>query len=338
MTKLDAVEYRFFDLERDNATELYDLFRLTYGSDLSYRKRWLWEFEENPHKDRIVILLAQGEGEIAGVTTRLPVDIVMGNTLIEGAFSVNSMIHPGYRRMGIMDRLYKKSFELYPVLLSKGTTPNMYKLLMKLGYRGLGPQSAMTTLLSPVRWLLWRMMGRAIPQGSLENVVEVSPAFEEIHLFGDEFDAFFKGIAGGYEAVVHKTADYMNWRYIDNPLRSYKAFYGRRGGVIESMVVLSGCGIKGKIVDILWNNREKEALSRVVRLSKGYLRKCGYTKMSCWAPYGELKRALKKAWFLERGDFLNLSVFTEDQDFMALARRGRLHVVEGDGDSEYLTV
>src|SRR5512139_2058549 len=100
---------------------------------------------------------------------------------------MDSMVHPNWRRLGLMERLYRKTFEEMPVLYSKGTTLDMYRLLGKLGYRDVLPNTILVRYLSPVRLLLRKAgiikelrtvpVGEALPEG-----------FSLIRVFEEDFD------------------------------------------------------------------------------------------------------------------------------------------------------
>lgn len=49
--------------------------------------------------------------------------------------------------------------------------------------------------------------------------------------FGEEFSDLARKVGNRCGACVQRTADYLNWRYLANPLYSYEVLAARRDGV-----------------------------------------------------------------------------------------------------------
>lgn len=331
-----AISYRLFDLRKDDIQELFSLFSKTYGDSSGFETRLKWEYMQNPRSKEIKIFVAEENGKLAGSTTRLPVDILLEGEIINGAFSVDSMVHPDFRRRGIMKNLYKMSAEIIPVLLSKGTNPGMYNLLMSFGYKPVLPNTYMTTILSPVRWFWWRLKIYK-PNRILSNLnLNAYEDFQSVEKFSQEFDDFWKRVAPFYPGIVMRDSAYMNWRYIDIPHRSYTVLYRMRQQKIISMVVLGGTGASGKIVDIIWDPKEKSEPTYTIKFAKRYFRKRGFIKLSFWGTLARVRESLKQNFFFDRGETPRFSVYTSPDKIDRFADGNNIHFVEGDGDSEYL--
>lgn len=91
-----TINYRLFDLEKESNELLFQLYKETYGDENPYRKRWDWEYDKNPRKKDLKIIVAESNGQIIGATTRLPITIKYKDRIINSAFSVNSMVHPNF--------------------------------------------------------------------------------------------------------------------------------------------------------------------------------------------------------------------------------------------------
>ena len=218
-----AIKYRCLDFQNEPVERLFELYEKIWGSS-NLRERWKWEYINNPKSDQIKVLIAEDGDRLVGATTRLPFEILIDGKLQLAYFSVNSMADAEYRGRGIMGTLYKKSAEIIPLLYSKGTTPGMYRLLMKLGYTPVVPNTYMVSLLSPIKWVL-RKLKLPIPLKKKPLQHEDTAEFDDIREFGDEFDDFWNRVAGQYPGIVIKKKDYMNWRYIDIPHRDYEAYF-----------------------------------------------------------------------------------------------------------------
>jgi hypothetical protein len=324
----------------DDVNELFELFKATYGDDSAYRQRWNYEYEKNPHKDQIKIIIAESDGRFVGATTRLPFQIRWGKRIIDTAFSVNSMVHPQFRRMGIMDNLYHKGAEIFEILFSKGTAPGMFKLLIKMGYRTVLPDSNLTAVLSPVKWFLWKLKYYKKNIQLKDIDVNGYGEFVPIRQFGQEFNTFVETnppVEGWVEVV--KNDKYMNWRYLDNPLKSYKAFYHLKNGKIQSVIVISSIGITGNIVDIKWDHTAKDEPKATLKFAKKYLKMNGIIKVKCWSVNTQFRTILMKNGFFSgrTAKNQNLSMYSNNSEH-ELFSSGLLYAfVDGDGDVEYLS-
>lgn len=331
-----TIAYRLFDFHKEDTRYLFDLFNAVYGNSSRYETRWKWEYLDNPKAEKAKILIAQSESQIVGATSRLPFDLLVNGKKFETAFSVNSMVHGDFRRMGIMDNLYKESFKIFPLLFSRGTMPGMYKLLMKLGYKALLPNTVLTVVLSPIKWIAWRA-GIYKPTPIMKTTMNVAQnGFKAVDRFDELFDTFWERVFSSFQGIVAKDHVYMNWRYFKIPHKKYKVFYRFNQEKIVSVIVLGTQGSNGKIVDVLWDHQQKDEPNATIRFAKKYFKKCGFIKASCWCTYGPLRSALKKQLFADRGESPNFSFFSKDKNLIVDSDISKFHFVDGDGDAEYL--
>ena len=315
--------------------DLRQLYEETYGKTIGMEKRWKWEWACNPNKDDNRIYVAESDDCIAGATYRWPFELITDGRKIKTAFSVNSMVHPNFRRMGIMEKLYKKSFDDFPILFSKGTMPGMYRLLLKIGYLPLAPNTIFTSIVSPFCWMIWRIGLKKISP-RIDKLSETD--FSEYKLilrFDEKFDQFFTKIHKSFYGIINKNKEYMNWRYFDIPIRKYKIFNRVVDSKIVSYIVLGSAGSTGKIVDLLWDHDQKDEPRKSIRFAKRFFRKSGFIKVSCWCTYTKLRESLKKQFFFDRGETPNFSYYSKDPNF-TIDDVGKYHFVDGDGDFEYL--
>lgn len=331
------ITYRLFDVAAENENQLFELYKNVYGDAAPYIKRWEWEIEQNPYIEDIKIFIAEYNNFIIGASTRIPFKIKINDKIFNSAFSINSMVHPGFRRKGIIQQLYKMSFKFYPFLYSKGTTPAMYKLLLKIGYHSIKPNTFMTSILSGTRWGLWRL-GMYKPKISIDDIfINNKKGFNEIKKFKKEFDDFWERVSPQYPNIVVKNSAYMNWRYLSIPHKQYRMFYRQDNNNIVSMAVISQSGTTAKIVDILWDKTKKDEPFFTIKYIKKICKKCGFLKILCWVPMADLRAALKKNLFMDKGEVCTFSVFARHNPNKYFSDGAEFHFVDGDSDSEYLS-
>jgi hypothetical protein len=74
-------------------------------------EHFLWKFKDNPAGSGIIIL-AEYSRQIVGQYALMPTWLRLGNEVVFGAQSVDTMTHPDYRNQGMFTVLAKACFEL----------------------------------------------------------------------------------------------------------------------------------------------------------------------------------------------------------------------------------
>lgn len=328
-----SVTYRPFDFHAEDIKPLFDLMEKTYAVPVS-QARWKWEYLQNPRSPEIRVFVAESGGRVIASTTRLPLPMRVGADRFDAFFSVDSVVDPAFRRMGIMTGLYRHTARIMPVLYSKGTNPGMYDLLIKFGYRVVQPNTYMVNYLAPVKYLLGKLKLYAPPKPS-PMAVDPSEEILPVKRFGTEFDEFWERVAKLYTGIVVKDSAYMNWRYVDIPHMEYQPFYRTVRDKIVSTLVLRGNGTAGFIVDVLWDPEEAAEPSKTIEFAKRYFKKRGFNKLSCWGTHEKLRQSLKESFFHDIGGTLRFSVYADPQRIDRFADGRLIHFVDGDGDSEF---
>jgi hypothetical protein len=85
-----------------------------------------------------------------------------------------------------------------------------------------------------------------------------------------------------------RSADYLNWRFLENPRYSYDLFIARRGDTAFGYLVLkvfvdpvTGHSF-GDVVDILWIDDDHDALAEMLRFALSHFRTRGVPQTSMW--------------------------------------------------------
>lgn len=332
------LKIREFSKATDSVESLLELYAVTYGQSQDYAARWEWEYEENPRREDLKIFIATDGKRVVGATTRLPAPLLIKEKRYMGAFNCNSMVHPDYRGQGVMQQLYRQSAVVYPVLLSKGTAVGMYRLLKKMGYQDLEPNTVMTTVLSPISWLRWRL-GLYKPSVDIDTICASkdfkAAGLKIIERFDEDFDEFFERFLAQVDCCLVKNREYMNWRYFGNPDKKYKVIYHSEGKNIGSIVILRQTGSSLRIVDLL-SIDDSAVLRGVLSALKKCAKQQGFIKMACWTSDSVLRRTLRRKGFVERNETPHFSAFW-NRGFVPDLRAMNLSFFEGDGDSEYLS-
>lgn len=326
---------RQFDLQEEDPRELVRIKEAAFGIPENVAL-WNWKYLESPFRGEIRVFVTEQDRGMVASTTRIPFDLRMGGRIVRAYFSVDSVVHPDFRRRGIMKELYLHTAGIMPVLYSKGTNQGMYDLLLEIGYRVVTPNTYLVNYLAPVQLFLKRYKFAASTSDPVMPATGGIGEFSRVERFGPEFDEFWNRVADAYSGIVVKDSTYMNWRYVDIPHREYRIFYKKREDTILSVIVLRAGGSSCSIVDMIWDPAADAEPDRTVRVWTRELKRLGFWKASCWATHRSLREALRKNGFVDRGQTPRFTVLAAGASGLEFSRGENLHFVDGDGDTEYL--
>jgi GNAT superfamily N-acetyltransferase len=252
VSELQPVAYE--PSRRDDVRELMEE---VFGAVAS-AEEFDWWHERNPAGRRVFSVVLDG-GRIAGASGMSFHRMVLGGEETEVAFALDAATHPDYRGRGLWSALELRNEEECarlgaPAVLGF-TNPMAGPILVgKLGWRDL------TWLRFWARPLLRRGVGR-LPVG-----------VEPLERFGPETDEVYRAARAGLPAHVVRTADHLNWRYLDSP-RGYRAFVARRDGRAEGYAVLGHKRYEGRevgtLADFLVRPGAGRAARRLLRAAAG---------------------------------------------------------------------
>jgi GNAT superfamily N-acetyltransferase len=332
MREMAAMRFRPFDHLIENPESIFRLFEQVYGDSRAIRQRWEWEFLRHPKTERIQIFVAEsGEGELVGMTVRMPCDLRVGTEVYPVFFATNSMVVPHYRGQGIIRQLYALAAESGALQLSKGTEPLMQHQLRKMGYREIEPNTYQVCLLAPWNYMLSRLTGT--PLQPRISSMGLSAFFDYVPI--DCFNAGFDGLSPSETTGIQKNADELNWRYIDVPHRRYECYARYKNRRIVSWCALRRTERNAILTDLRWNRSEKDEPRRTIQFAKALARSRGAIKLTCWATHSGLRKELAREFFMVRRESPWFGFFSHDTRWQDICL-SEAHFVHGDGDLDYV--
>ncbi|MEZ4310485.1 MAG: GNAT family N-acetyltransferase [Polyangiaceae bacterium] len=328
---------RELDLAAEGPRPLIDLKEAVYERKVN-TSAFEWQYLKHPSRDRLRVFVVENEGHIIASTTRLPATIRLGGADCHAYFNVDSMVHPAHRRKGRMRDLYlfaRTQVDDTPIFFSKGSSRQIAPLLVSIGHRAITPNTYLVSYPSAPRWLMSRLhlgparsaLDATIPDGFEDHRV--------IDRFGPAFDELFGRTADSFAAIFKRDAVYMNWRYVDVPHRRYLRFARFSGDKLVGVVVISIDDGQARIVDLLWDPSTIEGPSRLVRFAHTVCERNRAVRVACFATHPEVREALNRAGFYDRGETPRFSAFVPADRELAFAHASPMHVLDGDGDTEF---
>ena len=278
------------ELQASDVERVLELRRMVFPEDELDKVSpafWGWEFRDNPAGPAI-IHVGEVEGDLAAHVAVIPARWRLDGRDQTTSISVDVMTHPRHRRKRIFATLNKNT------LLAAGQQgiPFTYAFDMREealpGALGIGFEKLMSlpVLAKPTsfrrvlrRWLkhdllcllgaclarpTYRLycLGRRKPQPDREVAVH------EVAEFDDRFTKFFEQACAPHEIIQVRDAEYLTWRYLRNPARSYRILVAEKQGALVGFAVLRCCEVlglrAGMLVDLLCLPGQSGAAQRLL--------------------------------------------------------------------------
>jgi hypothetical protein len=118
----------------------------------------------------------------------------------------------------------------------------------------------------------------ASPRGNADEALEIA-----VHqgLCGEEFTSLAEAQRGMFTFCLQRSAIYLNWRYIENPLARHEIITARRDGRLVGYVVLSQSEEDSSIVD-LFGEKDSAMVRRLVSAVTALGQQRGLMTVSVW--------------------------------------------------------
>ncbi|MGD0766148.1 MAG: GNAT family N-acetyltransferase, partial [Dehalococcoidia bacterium] len=259
-----------------DAEESLELVRKTWGdiepTDRAYHQ---WQCERSPGGPAIATLARDGEGRLVGQEVTIPIRVTLNAREYPASLSLNTATDPEWRGRGIFGRLLRDVCEIsakegiaftygfpnqssYPIFLRTefkdiGSVPLLIK---PLNPRRLVQKATGNRLLATAAWpanLVWH---QPAARPNRPGQAEIVP----VERFDDSFTAFWQRVKSRYPVMVVRDAAYLNWRFVNVPLRQYACFAARAGDAVTGFIALRVAPVArfraGLIVDLLVEDGE----------------------------------------------------------------------------------
>ena len=284
--------------------DIRELFELVFGKELS-AEQWNWQYRDN-HTDMIMITLAEGEGgELAGHYALRPVRMKVGDKTCLGTLSLDTMVHPDYRKQGMFIKLATR---MYEVAAEQGI-PLTYGFPNRNSYHGLFNRLDWVDLCGRIPLFAKILNVRNVLSNRLSNRLLLSVAaslgkaalslfyafqrgalpadcrLEEVTRFDDRINDLWEKTSTSYSILAVRDKEYLNWRYVENPTEEYALFVVERDHEVVGYTVLK-CeerfGLQvGFIVDVLTIPNEPGIGNGLISEAVEYFRKEHMDMVGC---------------------------------------------------------
>jgi GNAT superfamily N-acetyltransferase len=314
---------------------------------------WQWMYRDGP-LGPATIMVAEVNQRIIGTSGSILVPLKVGDQITRGSHGIDLMVHPDYRRQGIMKALSAKLRESSRGMkksIGYGTPNNeSYQGFVKrMGALDIGE---LPFLFKVINWgaLLKNRYKIPVFAGKLfgytwERITnrplslkDAEIEVEEVFSFDERIDKFCQKASEIKAIMVMKNMKYLNWRYVAKPGKEYKILLAKKHQEITGFIVLKlekNILFRGYIVDLLTLPGEDIVAEVLITRAMKYFKEEGAATISCWMfqdiPYYKI---LRKLGFLRRsGPRFCIRIIDPNIPKEFATNPANWYYVVGDGDS-----
>ena len=261
------------DLDADREVIVETLRR--YISPRANERRYDWLYRDNPHgRARAWIARDTTNGAIVGVAAAFPRRLLLRGVPQRAWVLGDFCISEHYRSLGPAVQLQRALLEA--VAEERGLagwydfpSQNMAAVYKRLGVK---EQASLVRMAKPLRvdrvlaqalgnaqlarWIapignLWLAMGVQINGTGASVSIEA-----HIGKFGDEFTSLAREASPSYDACIERSAEYLNWRFAENPLEQYECLVARKVGRLTGYALFTHTAEDAILIDLFGIKQE----------------------------------------------------------------------------------
>jgi N-acetylglutamate synthase-like GNAT family acetyltransferase len=271
----------------------------------------VWKFRDNPAGPGIVVV-AVDAGRIVGQYALLPTRLRLGDEVVLGAESVDTMIHPDYRNQGMFVTLAKACLELaakkgVEALYGFPNTSSYPGFIRRLNWDHTGDipiwkrifsSAALTSfprVVKPVAALGLHLL----PWGNISRNMDIRPGIP----CEDDLNSLLVDWRASEDLCrVDRSIEWYRWRFHPNSQHSYEwvtVYHNREVQALAIWGVREPWG--GVLMDLLGSNSEalEAATSSAIRRAK----KSGVSGLTAVTNCQQAIQVLKSCGFIRAGSF-----------------------------------
>jgi GNAT superfamily N-acetyltransferase len=280
---------------------------------------WEWEFLEGPDGQGLIYIVEDG-GKIVGHFADVPRWFSVQGEPLLGTLSLDLMVHPNYWRRGIFEALGRygiervrkeKGFFLIAFPIRRETIHGLKKigweevvklpvLVYPIRFRGIINRYLHFRLLSllaggAVRFL-YLLFYRSRRRNGSEKI-----EIEETGSLDDQFNHFWQKASSLYAVTGVRNRNYLTWRYLRHPTRTYTIYRAKKGREMMGYIVLRKVELlnfnSAVIVDLL--ALDEATLTALVEKGIQHSQRKGTDLLAFMVPQGHpYDKILRKRGFL----------------------------------------
>jgi hypothetical protein len=330
------------------------LWREVFG-DLP-ESRYPWLYESNPAGEAILHLLRENDSDqLVGSTAAFPRTLHSRGEPLNAAIAGDLMVVQRHRSAGPAILLQKALLATctgqHLDIVYGFPNPKSTPVMLRVGYE---PVASLLQLILPLKshYFLRKHIRAPWLSRPTSLLVDVALRFRPgikrherssprdcfvTDSFDREFDEFWGRVASRYALIGEKSAEYLDWRYRQCPVRTYRVFGVRESAAspLLGYLVFAERDHRIDIVDFAWDETSielEEVIARFVRMQQ-----TGATESIAVSIAGskDVSRRFRNVGFSARGETNPLLMYRPPGSRIKLdeIKQGSWYLVAGDNDT-----
>jgi len=239
---------------------------------------WRWEFMEGPD-GKAFIYIVEDENKIIGHFADIPRRFSIEGEVVLGTLSLDLMVQPDYWRRGIFAAMGRYGAQRVKQENGLFMTSFPIRLETILGFKKIGWKGVveLPVLVYPIRFSgivnrYFHFLPLSILVGGVSRFFYTflfktrrrnefkGIEIEEIVQLDDQFEPFWRKVLSLNPIMGIRDKNYMTWRYLQHPTRTYTIFRATKKGEMGGFIVLRKVDLlefnSAVIVDLLALDRD----------------------------------------------------------------------------------
>ena len=270
---------------------------------------WSWRYHNNTTNSSIIIV-AENQNKLIGYYTILPIRMLISGKEVLGSRAEEGLVHPEYRKQGIYQALLKVGLEIakkeeiaciyglsneaslhselkagwklqceVPLLVKK--ILNKKKINKFTGYKYRRIKFKIRYFFNDVKDVI-----KKTSLSFLKNKIAIT----KVTSFDKRVDDLWERYANQYEFIVERKMDYLNWRYVFDPILNNTIYLAEKKGELLGYIVVGEGEISssekkdfqfGYILDIFCDQSSKKVISSLIYTTIDHFKKSGVDGIKC---------------------------------------------------------
>ena len=265
-------------------------------------KAWNWKYKEN-YLNQITILVAENNNKIIGFYSIVPIKVLLfGNSYLCGR-AEEGLVVSSFREKGIFNSLLSEGIKLSNVnnidFIYGIPSPASLRVHSKLGWQTICYNSLLVKILNVKKINNFTSYKRKrffikvfiffnyYFNKNFSNINIQGIEVAEISQFNKKINKLWESNYSEYDFIIERKMDYLNWRYVNDPIFNNKIFIVKKHSNILGYIVL---GINkntnqkfsfGYILDIFCNKKDSKIINLLVLKAIKYFNERGIDGIKC---------------------------------------------------------
>jgi len=258
---------------------MLELIDTTYGDiEIKNPKYLNWQYDKNPQGKAVIVLCFDEEKKdfVIGQESIIPSELNLGKVCIKSSISLNSIVHPNYRRRGIFSKLVTAlpDFALNEGIVSVYGVPNLnsHKVFLKEGWSEITKLPLLVRILTPSNYFNNGPKIFLKPFDYFYKIkIKEHLGIEQYTGNFIEFDHLTSKLPKRIIVSQNRNHKYLQWRYKNHPTRKYNTYLIRKDSEIIGYIITRETKFKGKAIGVILDfvtNGERKNEKEFVNLIK----------------------------------------------------------------------